>query len=320
MNHFYTVFFAVLQLLAYAFITFFLMRLGKLKEGSIQTLVTVLLYVCQPCLAVYSFQKATLLVADGTVSLGDMIVKGVWALGLSLVLQLAFLGIAYFFLRNKQDVPENRIFVIASVLANSGFFGLPLLEAVLGKEHPEVVMYTAIFSLVMNALCWTVVSTIITRDKKYISAKKLLLNPNTVAGVLSILLLCVEVILPDALFDMVSLLGRFSTPLCMFILGMRLALIPFREIFGNLKAYAICAVKNFGFPLFAFAVLYFLPVEAPIKQSMFIICACPAASMVLSFAELLGKGERTAANVVLLSTMSCLITLPLVCLLLPFLA
>lgn len=320
MNHFYTVFLAVLQLLAYAVVPFLLMRLRKLNEASIKTLVTVLLYICQPCLAVYSFQKATVLVCDGKVSLEDMILKGVWGLVLSVVLQLAFLGLSYFVLRKKQGLAENRIFVIASVLANSGFFGLPLLEAVLGEEHPEVVMYTAIFSLVMNAMCWTVISAILTRDTRFISLKKLLLNPNTIAGVISIGLLCLQTLIPAGLFDMISLLGRFSTPLCMFILGMRLALIPFREIFGNVRAYAICAVKNFGFPLFAFAVLLFLPVEGPIKQSMFIICACPAASMVLSFAEMLGEGEKTAANVVLLSTMSSLLTLPLVCLLLPLLA
>jgi predicted permease len=97
-------------------------------------------------------------------------------------------------------------------------------------------------------------------------------------------------------------------------------LVNAKDLFCNLKQYAVIAVKNIGFPLFAFASLYFVPVEGYLKQALFIICCCPVANMVLSFSERLGEGQKTAANVVLLSTISCLLTLPVMCLLLPFLA
>jgi predicted permease len=101
---------------------------------------------------------------------------------------------------------------------------------------------------------------------------------------------------------------------------MRLALVKGRELFGNWRQYAVVLCKNFVYPLLAFGVLYFVPVEPYIKQALFIICCCPIANMVLSFAELLGKGQKTAANVVLLSTISSLLTLPVMCLMLPLLA
>ena len=43
--------------------------------------------------------------------------------------------------------------------------------------------------------------------------------------------------------------------------------------------------------------------------------ACPAASVVLNFAEMLGEGQETAANLVLLSTMLSALTIPLMVLL-----
>ena len=190
----------------------------------------------------------------------------------------------------------------------------------MGDTHPDVVMVSALYSLVMNMMCWTVISTIITRDRKYISFKKIVLNPNTVAGMVAIVLLCFAAVLPEQIAGMVTLLGNFSTPLCMFILGMRLALAVPRELFGQWKQYLVALAKNVAFPLLSFAVLYVVPTEGYIKQALFIICCCPIANMVLSFAEMLGKGQKTAANVVLLSTILSLVTLPLLCLLLPYLA
>ncbi len=320
MSNLYITFVAVAQMLAFAAPAYLLMRFKKYDERSISVFVTLLLFVSQPCLTAYSFQKATVLIRDGVVPLELMLTRGAIVLGLSLALQAAFLALSYFVLRKKQEEAQYRIFVIAACFGNSGFFGVPILEAVMGQAHPEVAMFSALYSLVMNTMSWTVASTIITRDRKYISPKKIFLNPNTIAAVIAIVLMCVSFVLPERIFSMVATLGTFSTPLCMFILGMRLALVDLKELFGNWKQYAVALVKNVGFALFAFAALYFIPVEGYLKQALFIICCCPVANMVLSFSEMLGKGQKTAANVVLLSTILSLATLPLLCLLLPYLA
>lgn len=320
MENFYITFTAVAKMLAFAAPAFLLMKFKKYNEGSIQALVTMLLYISQPCLTVYSFQKATLMVQNGTVAKDVMLMRGLWAFLLSLVLQSAMMAISYLILRKKQEDARYRIFVIAATFSNSGFFGVPILEAVLGKTHPEVVMFSALFSLVMNMMCWTVVSTVITRDTKYISLKKIFINPNTIAGIIAIALMCLDFVLPTQVEGMVTLLGNFSTPLCMFILGMRLALVKGKELFGDWRQYVIVLCKNVACPAFALLALMFVPIDGYIKQALFIIVCCPAANMVLSFAEMLGKGQKTAANLVLLSTIVSLVTLPLMCLLLPLLA
>ena len=72
----------------------------------------------------------------------------------------------------------------------------------------------------------------------------------------------------------------------------------------------------FVFPLFTFAVLYFLPIDGALKATLIILSACPVASMVQNYAELLGQGQDKAANMVLLGTLSSVLTVPLICLLL----
>ena len=83
-------FVAVAQMLAFAAPAYLLMRFKKYDERSISVFVTLLLFVSQPCLTAYSFQKATVLVRDGVVPLEQMLLRGAIILGLSLALQAAF--------------------------------------------------------------------------------------------------------------------------------------------------------------------------------------------------------------------------------------
>ena len=118
------------------------------------------------------------------------------------------------------------------------------------------------------------------------------------------------------LLDAISLVGRMSTPLCMMILGMRLATIPFRRIFGNWRQYFAVFLNQIVYPLLVFLILLFLPLDNALKTTLVILCACPVASLVQNYAEILGQGQESAANIVLLGTASSIVTVPLICLLL----
>ena len=110
---------------------------------------------------------------------------------------------------------------------------------------------------------------------------------------------------------MISLMGKMTTPLSMMIIGMRLATVNPREQFLDIKKYGIVFIKMILFPLFWVALSYLFPLPTEVKNTMLVICCCPTASITLNFAELLGKGQKTAANLVLLSTILSLATLPL---------
>ena len=73
-------------------------------------------------------------------------------------------------------------------------------------------------------------------------------------------------------------------------------------------------------PLAAFLIIYFFPIPTEAKQTFYIICSCPAASIVLNFAEIIGEGQKEAASSVILSTIMSIATLPVMMLLLPLLA
>ena len=101
----------------------------------------------------------------------------------------------------------------------------------------------------------------------------------------------------------------------MLIMGMRLACAPLKDVFTNPRQYLIALIKQVALPLIVMLILLPIPIEYNFKLTVYILFLCPVASVILTFAEMLGQGQKTAANMVLLSTSLSAITIPVMCLL-----
>ena len=65
------------------------------------------------------------------------------------------------------------------------------------------------------------------------------------------------------------------------------------------------------FPLITLGVMLLLPVEPYVRAAVFLLACCPCASMIQSLSELIGQGQKQAANTVLISTLLCIVTIPI---------
>ncbi len=92
-------------------------------------------------------------------------------------------------------------------------------------------------------------------------------------------------------------------------------IIKFKNLFTNWMQYFAVGINQIVFPLFVLGILYLLNVDKELMLCMYIMCACPIASVVQNYAEILGEGQATAANMVLLGSMCSIVTLPLLALL-----
>lgn len=297
----------VALLLIYALAGFLLSKAKLVKSEAIPAFAKVLLYVCQPALTLYSFAKVEF-------SKELLINMGIFFL-ITFFGQLLILAVSYLILRKKsRDDVRYRILNISLVLSNCGFFGVPIAE-VLFPQMKEAALYCMTFSLGFNIICWTAVMAIVTGNLKYIKPRQIFLNPSTVSFAFALLLLICGIKLPELLSDGISVIGRFATPLCMLILGMRLGYTKFRVIFGGVLQYVAVAVNQIAAPLFMFLVLMIIPVDTEMKKLAYVLFACPVASNVLNFAELCGEGQENAASNVLLGTVLSVLTMPLMVLL-----
>ena len=271
----------------------------------------VLLFVCQPCLAIYSFMELDF-------TLGTLANLGIFAL-LIILIHAIMLGGSYLVLRKRCTEPIYRIITIGTTFGNCAFFGIPVIEALMPEVAAEVIVYTTVYAVVMNVLGWTVGSAIISRDAKYISLKKVFLNPAMIGAFAALLIFVLGIDFGNQLGSMISLTGKMATPLSMIIMGMRLGTMKLSGLFTNVKVWSAIAVKQFVMPLVAFLVAVCLPADPYLERTFFVICACPVASIVLNYAELVGCGQEEGANSVLLGTMASILTLPITALLLNFL-
>ena len=300
---------AVAVLLAAAVPGYVLKKKNMVSEDTMPSLSKILLYICTPCLSIYTFKNATFSME----MLGNI---GVFSL-LALLVQVIILGIAYLLFRRKMKEPLYRIMTIACALGNCAFFGIPILEALYPETASGLLIYTSVYAIIMNVIGWTIGAAIISQNLKYVSVKKVLLNPATVALVLAVPFFVFEIPLPESLDSMISLIGRMATPISMLIMGMRLATTDLKRLFTTKQIYIAIFMKQFVMALVCLLLVAFLPVDGGMKAVLYIICCCPVASVVLNFSEILGEGQKEAAAAVLLSTLFSIVTLPIMVLLLP---
>ncbi len=294
-------------MLMYALPGFALVKAKKVSPSSISAFATVLMYVCQSCLVVYSFQKVTY-----TKELfGEMLLF----FALAMFIQCVLIGAYYLIFRKKYDDVKYRIVTIAGVMGNCAFMGVPLLEALL-PDYPQAVVFSGVYSITMNLIGWTVASAIITNDMKYIKIKNFLLNPSVIALCAALPLFFKGIYIGDTKFgSAVFLLARMTTPMCMLIMGMRLGAVSLKPIVTRKLNYLVLFLKQAAMPIAGMLLVLFLPIDVNMKLTFYIICCCPVASVVLNFSEMLGQGQEMSSNLVLLGTFSSIITIPVMMLL-----
>ena len=301
-------FFNVLISLLYMLPGFILCKTKKAVADHLSTMSAILIYVCSQCMIISSFISLDF-------SSKDLLYMGLFFV-VSFIVQLLFLLIVFSILRKKFHISKYRMLTIGSVLGNCGFFGLPLIKALL-PQNPEVACYSSIYVISMNLLVFTAGIYCLTQDKKYISLKAAIMNPTffSILVAIPLYIFSASERLPDLAKDSIGLLGKMTTPMCMFILGIRLGTMDFKKLFTNSFVYFACVGKLIVFPLFAYACVFFLPLPAPFKASILILAATPCASIILNLAEIHGKEQEMSANCILLSTILCILTIPFMALL-----
>lgn len=334
---------SVLLLVAMAVPGYLLIKTKMLPQKAITYLSVLLLYVSQPFLSIRSFLEVSYT--------PQLAVNLAIVFGVSLAGQALIFGVMWLVLRRRFDDPQqtaelirdgfiggdsytaepalkaavarsvsgraNRAMVLASAFGNVGFFGVPVLQFLFPDAH-DAIAYSAVFIVTLNLMSWTVGSYLLTGDKKHVSLKRALINPQTVTLVISLPLFFAGVSagdLPDTINTVIDYLADMTAPLCMIILGMRFALAPVVQLFTDFRVYVASFIKTLVFPLLVYVVLMPFQMEEMLRVSLVLLSGMPAATINLNLAELYGADQKTAANSILMSTVLSIVTIPLLMLL-----
>lgn len=290
-----------LMLVALCLPGFFLTKANVLKEGHIKGFAVFLLYVCSPALSIYSFQQAEC-------NMEILINIGILLL-VTTFMQVLIMGIGFLInIKTYKIDGASRVATVAAAFGNVGFFGVPILQALL-PDHPEAMVYSAVMSVMMNLIGWTLGMFMMSGDRKHVSVKNFLINPTTLCLLIALPLFFTNTSLPKPVMNFVEFFSKMSTPTAMTVLGMRLAFVKFRDLMDYRQVVAIF-LKLIALPLITFGIMYALPVDETLKISTYILSCMPPAAITLNFAELSNTSPKTAANIVVVGSLLVAITLP----------
>lgn len=280
---------------------FFLTKANVLKEEHIKGFAVFLLYVCSPSLSIYSFQQAECN-REILINIGILLL-------VTTFMQVLIMGIGFLInIKTYKIDGASRVATVAAAFGNVGFFGVPILQALL-PDHPEAIVYSAVMSVMMNLIGWTLGMFMMSGDRKHVSVKNFLINPTTLCLLIALPLFFTNTSFPKPVMNFVEFFSKMSTPTAMTVLGMRLAFVKFKDLLDYRQVVAIF-LKLIALPLITFGIMYALPVDETLKISTYILSCMPPAAITLNFAELSNTSPKTAANIVVVGSLLVAITLP----------
>ncbi len=273
---------------------FVLVKLGWLNSQGMSQMSTILLYVVAPCIFVESFQQ------DGLPSLG-VLGTAVVAMG---VYYLLFMPLTAMLFRKTQR-QTGSVLRFGMLYGNSSFMGLPLLLLVLGSD---ALIFGVISFVLFSIAQWTQGAIIMGGG---FSLKKSLLNPAVIGLLLGLPLLLFHWRLPAVVNTAVSFMADLNTPLAMVIIGGQIAGTDLVATFTQRRLYLASAVKLILIPGLLMLALLPLRLDPLLYCTCVILAATPVAGATGIFAQRFGQDTATAAQLITLSTILSIITLPI---------
>lgn len=282
-------------------IMFFYLAIGCLlfrfdlltKEGS-RSLANLLIYISLPCAIIQSF-----CISDGP-EIRQALLPSLFLGALLLLLSMAISAVLF-----RQEPLQN----FGAAFSNAGFMGIPLISASLGEQ---AVFFSAGFTAMLNILQWTYGQRLLSRQKTK-RPWKALLNPLMVGFLIGLALFFSRAALPSAVLSCLSALSGLNAPLAMITVGAYLAQTDFHDMIFTARNYWVCAVRLVLIPLMSIVLLsLFSGVSVSLRYALLIAACAPIGANVAVYAQRLNGNYTYAVQLVCLSTLLSIITMPLI--------
>lgn len=197
----------------------------------------------------------------------------------------------------------------AIIFYNAVFMGIPLIQGIFGVEGLIYIVPTVIIS---NVVTWTYGFRLLSDAKEPMHWKDLLTNPALIGGVVGLLFFLTPLALPQFARTGFEWIAGLNTPLGMLLMGVFLAREPLRLVFQNRMAIKVAAVRLLLVPLILAVLLWPLPLPSELKLIQTIMHATPSAVNLAIFSKMVGRDANYAAQLVSVSTLLMLFTMPLI--------
>lgn len=279
----------------YLMIGYFLFKKKLVSQQGCADIGKMLLYIIMPVAIFRSY------VADFSWKIFEGLTISFVAAVLSLLLSIC---VSRLFFSSDQAVER-----FGAAFSNAGFIGIPLVQMTLGGEN---VIYISSFVALLNILQWTYGVLAMTGDRQYISFKKIRTNPIVISFLAGIAVFLMPVAFPETIHGVIGTVSSMNGPLAMIVLGIYLGQIPLAELFTERIVYKCVVIRLILIPALTILLMMALPAEhLMIKLAVLIVASAPVGSNVAIFAQLFEQDYSRSVKEVCLSTLACIITMPI---------
>ncbi len=299
MNNFLTVASGVGSIFILIIVGYICGKAKILKENAIKALSDLVLYVATPMAILQAFVKEEK-TAEKSLNL-------FWLFLISAGIQILSIFIAKLIIKNKDKGVED-ILRFCVVFSNCGYMAFPLQRAILGEIG---VFYGAMYVVTFNTLLWTYGAYNLSKDKSFLSFKKIVTCPAIIATVLSVVLYILQLKLPNFIGSSVTHLGNLNTPLPMIIVGYYLSSTSIKSAFTDKRCYIPILSRLVVVPIVAFLIMYLLGIRGIPLTASVIAASAPSAAVSTLFATKFKLDYSAAVNMITVTNILSIITMPL---------
>ena len=297
MSTFQTMLNMQLSLFAIMLLGFFCRKKGMIDNKTRTALSDILINIILPCNIAMSF---------------DMDVSGDLLRSAGIVF-VAYMGVQTFtWLLSRvafTKVPEDKQMVLrhGTITSNAGFLGNPITQGVFGNEG---LLYASIAMIPVRIFLWSAGLSLYTKTDSKSVVKNLLTHPCVIAVFVGFGIMFAPFELPAFMVRTLNSVGGCTTAISMMVIGAILADIDLGHIEWGLLGY-YCLLRLIVIPAVSFAALSLLGLQPMVTGVCTLLSGMPAASLTAVLAAKYGQNYSFASQVVFVSTLLSMITIPL---------
>ena len=259
----------------------------------------IVLLFATPCVIIQSFQRP----------FDKNMLGGLGAAALAAVLVHAVaIGIATLVFRDENEA-RRRVLRFGVVFSNAGYMSLPLQEALLGEDG---VFYGAVYVAVFNLVLWSYGLILMSGGEGRLSPRKLLLNPGVIGLTAGLIIFFFSIPLPEWVSAPIRHLAALNTPLPMLVIGYHLAGANISAALRDRRGAVAIALRLAVIPLLTLGGMALCGVRGTLLVACVIAASAPMAAATTMFATKYRQDTALSVNLVSLSTVLSMLTMPLV--------
>ena len=282
-------------------------KAGVMDEESSRRFTSFNLLIPQSCMILNSILGADIEVSPGRVAV---------ILGTGILMYAILVCIGMLVPQIYRCKPGDKgIYSFMTIFGNVGFMGIPIASALFGSE---AALYAALLNIPFNVLAYTFgIALLSSSGKKGPINWRLLLNVPLIVSLLCVVLLCFHVRLSGPLGRAVDMLGDMILPSSMIIIGASLGRQKLKDVFGDWRVYLFAPMRLVVVPVVLWAIMHLFVKDPVFLGTMTLQGAMPVAAFATMLSIEYGGNVEMASKTVFVTTVLSVITIPLVCGLLP---